>query len=320
MSKTFLCITIDTECDRSPNWTTAHQLSFTSVLRAVPELLQPLFVEAGALPTYLLTYEVMENAGCREVFRALEGHCELGTHLHADNVEPQSRISNLAGQYSDDFQIDYPPEVELAKLASLTEAFQTAFGRAPKVFRAGRFAANGNTIRALASLGYLVDSSVTPNLEWENREGKKLSFVGAPLQPYFVSPDDILKKAPDGVLEVPVTILPKLALRASVKRMRPVYRPAWLRPVYSSADDMKKIVDRILSEPDRGMPRVLNMMFHSMELVPNASPYTKSDGEVRNYLSSIREVLAYCRKRGVEFVGLQDIYDLYAKCGTPDRK
>ncbi len=307
----YLCITIDTECDRSPDWSTSNPLTFKSVLHAVPELLQPLFDEFRAIPTYLLTNEVLENKECVRTMAELAGQFELGTHLHADYLEPQRRFTHYPGTLCDDFQTDYSPDVERAKLQNLTNLFKNAFGRDPKLFRAGRFAANENTIRSLIQLGYQVDTSVTPHMVWKNRYGKELSFLGAPSQPYFPSDADISKRGFGRLLEVPVTIAPRFDLRSSVKNLRPVMTNCWLRPFWSSTQVMKKLIDSVNKNDEHGHPRVLNMMFHSMELVANASPYTQSAEDIRRYMQSIRDILGYCRDTGVQFAGLEGIYALF---------
>jgi hypothetical protein len=305
-----LCITIDTECDRSGDWSTSNPLSFHSVARGVGGLLQPLFAGFGAVPTYLLTQEVIEHGPSAAILAKLPGRCELGTHLHADYVGPNPRLTAMPGTLCDDFQTDYPPEAEMAKLAGLTESFAKAFGRSPKVFRAGRFAANGNTIRSLRKLGYLADTSVTPHMVWKNRDGKPLSYVGAPGQPYWASSRDILAPGDDGLLEVPVTIQPKISWLSSLRHLRTRRRLDWLRPVWSSPRRMCSLIDSIQPGAE-GKPAVLNMMFHSMELIPGASPYTRTEADVRHYLESLRVVLEHCQRRGVGFASLEDVHALW---------
>ena len=56
------------------------------------------------------------------------------------------------------------------------EAFRTAFGRPPRSFRAGRFGIGENTVPILDSLGYAVESSVTPHVDWSD-VSPGLSFV-----------------------------------------------------------------------------------------------------------------------------------------------
>ena len=72
----------------------------------------------------------------------------------------------LEPEVTDAFQRDYPPDVEAAKLRDLTELFSRTFGRSPTSFRAGRFGIGPHSIPILEELGYLVESSVTPHMDW----------------------------------------------------------------------------------------------------------------------------------------------------------
>src|SRR4051794_28483267 len=82
MSRTYLCVSIDTECDQGPAWRT-QQPSFAGVHVGIVERLQPLFASFGAKPTYLLAAEVIRDARSATELRHLSS-CELGAHLHDD--------------------------------------------------------------------------------------------------------------------------------------------------------------------------------------------------------------------------------------------
>ena len=159
-------ISIDTECDHDPRWRRSDPLAFESIVEGLPNRLQPAFGEVGAVPTYLLTVEVMEDDASVAALRALAGPHELGTHLHAAFVEPEKRFHDYAGVDSPDFQCSSPPAVEHAKLANLTALFEARFGYRPKSFRAGRYGAGAATIDSLERLGYACDTSVVPYKLW----------------------------------------------------------------------------------------------------------------------------------------------------------
>ena len=161
MTKAFMSITIDTECDKSVDWSNSNPLTYKSVTHGIPNILQPIFKKFGIKPTYFLSPEVIENQECINVFLSILDDCELGTHLHADYIEPQKTFSSFAGKETHAFQTDFLPEIEFNKLKNLTNSFYQAFKFSPAVFRSGRYAANKNTIQSLANLGYKVDSSFT---------------------------------------------------------------------------------------------------------------------------------------------------------------
>jgi hypothetical protein len=296
-------ITIDTECDHDPRWARSRPLTFRSVTEGAPARLQPVFEAAGAVPTYLLTVEVMEDEASVAALRALRGRHELGTHLHSAFIEPEKKFHDYAGVDSPDFQCHCAPAVEFRKLENLTNLFVSRFGRRPRTFRAGRFGAGPNTISALSRLGYLVETSVTPHIRWRH-PGGDVDYRGAPDQPYFPRPGSLVDADPAGragVLEVPVTTKRRL-LRG----------PRWLRPWFSSVEAMKRVVeDQLRRHRDRRVV-VLNMMFHSMEVIAKASPYPQSESDVQRYLEDLAGVLQWCRARGIGFAGAADVYGDFA--------
>jgi len=301
----YFCITIDTECDCSPDWSSSNPLSFRSIEQGIPHLLQPLFSRFHAIPTYLVTTEVLENRSCVETLKKLGGSCELGTHLHPEFSPPQKKYERIDGVRANDFLCRYDEETEYLKLETITDLFTDRFGYRPLSFRAGRFGAGPSTIRSLQKLGYLADTSVTPHVQWESRQGT-LDFTRAAEQPYY--PDcvcDITRRGLGGVLEVPVSIY-KPFLRG----------PRWLRP--SCVVPVQAIIG-VLDYLDRkyGGDSVANMMFHSMEVIPGASPYCATEADVTVYLNVLEKVLADAARRGYTFIGLGEAARIYKRPASP---
>lgn len=311
-------ISIDTEIDKSPSWTVSPDLAFRSVTEGIPERLTPLFDEHGARPTYLLSGEVIDDDASVRVLKATRG-CELGTHLHGEFVGPHRRSGTMANERTSDMQCAYPKEIERLKMRNLSERFTASFGRRPLSFRAGRFGAGANTIRCLEELGYLVDTSVTPTLRWDYPEGLA-DFSHAGNQPYHPSREDIASPGCSRLLEVPVSIItsaPGVALRGlkAVQRDGPlrtavnVLLPSiWLRPSHASSGRMVRAIEKLLRMNEDRDVVVLNMMMHSMEVVPNASPVTRSEGEVDALLRRMDDVLRYCRRGGFRFARLHEVH------------
>ncbi len=292
-------VTIDTECDHDPRWIRSRPLGFRSILEGLPDRLQPAFEAVGARPTYLVTVEVMESQECVRTLRALPGAHELGTHLHSAFIEPAKKFTNYAGVDSPDFQCHCPPATEFLKLENLTRLFVRCFGYRPLTFRAGRFGAGPNTIASLHKLGYLVDTSVTPHIRWRHPAGD-VDYRGVPEQPYLPAAGSLTladEVGGGGVLEIPVTTKPRW-LRG----------PHWFRPWFSSVATMKDIVGYQLRRHARQPVVVLNMMFHSMEVIPRATPYPQTDGDVRRLLDDLSEVLLWCRGEGMTFAQAAEVY------------
>ena len=316
-----LAITIDTEQDCSRTWHTANPVTFTSVTEGIPRRLQPLFNKYGALPTYLLTAGVMENADCVSAFLRLGESFELGTHLHGEYLAPQRKFDRYDGTLMSDMQCFYPAQIEAAKLRSLTELYQRQFGCSPTSFRAGRFAADSETLCSLAESGYRIDTSVTPHVIWDDPNGR-LDFWRAYEQPYHPSFNDIRGHGDLAILEVPVTIEPhplplgKYLFTAGVaplmvRACRFLPKALWLRPSISTDQEMISVTKRYVERYRDNALVVLNMMFHSVEVMPGKSPYVTSEEESSRFLSRIETVLKWCVAEGIGFARLLDVYELY---------
>ena len=170
MSKS-LCITIDVEPDCDTKWRRSNPLTFSNVEEGIGEVLPSLFAKCGGRPTYLISPEVLNHQASVDVLGSL-GDCELGTHLHSEYIGASIKYPDPAGTASNEFPSSLGREVQLEKLTAITELFEQKFGYRPASYRAARFGANADTFEHLVSLGYLVDTSVTPAtaivLAWVN--------------------------------------------------------------------------------------------------------------------------------------------------------
>ena len=317
MRRPLVSITIDTEADHNARWWKRRPFRFDSITSGIPEILVPLFRRHGAHATYLLTTEVLDHAPSVEVLGGLSG-AELGTHLHG--TEAESELTPEGGpNYV--YTCFYGEEVERQKIAALTQQFHDRLGVAPRSFRAGRYAASGTTARTLASLGYSVETSVTPGIVWQNEvhPEQRLDFREAPLFPYRPSAEDLAREGSLPIWEVPITILPAprgLELAADLarrRRERSPRRPLWLRPSTTPLPGLLWIAAEATRRAwlKRRVP-VLNIMFHSMEFVPGASPYATTDADVRRLTRRLDALLHALGAAGARFVPLTAIPELLA--------
>lgn len=303
----YLVLSIDVEPDCSPTWHYSDPLTFEGVSVGIRERLQPLFARYGICPTYLLNNVVLEDDRSVDILRDLEGDFELGTHLHPEFIEPCKIHTSYAGVKAEGNQHMLPPAVEFEKMQSITERFRNCFGRPPRSFRAGRFSAGTNTIRCLKRLGYTVDTSVTPHLNWNDRTRPvAVDYSEAPEQPYFIDDHSLVAPASrNELLEVPVTL----------ERVRRFFTPKtlWLRPSYVRLEQMVEIVRRYEKKYAAREHLVVNMMFHNVEVIPGKSPYTRSQTDVDSYLDFVASFLAHCKNRGFEGITLSELHDVFAR-------
>jgi hypothetical protein len=303
----FLVVTIDTEVDKDAHWRIADPVRFRSVVEGIPGVFTPLFQRHGVRPTYFLSPEVMEDDESADVLRRLDGAAELATHLHAEFVEPNRRLfrHNMGGAQADALQLQYPRAVEAEKLARLTEQFSQTFGRKPTAFRAGRYGMSAHTLELLAGLGYRVDSSVTPGLNWNYAEGR-VDFRAWEAAPRWV-------QTPSGkLLELPLSIRPRGPLGGRIGRSAPGLRRfitraigderafEWLRPSWRSGRSL-------IAHVDKSDEKVFVLMLHSMEVIPGASPYARSPEDAQRIVGAMDELFAHCRNRGIRFCTASEV-------------
>lgn len=317
--KILVAISIDTEADhQARGWIKSSQLTFHSVTQGIPKVLSPLFGAYEARPTYLLTTEVMDDAASAAILRA-EKDCELGTHLHGDYIEPQKRILEIAGSVSEDFNCYYSAEIEAAKIKNITEQFKNVFGFSPLSYRAGRYAASGRSAKILSDLGYRVDTSVTPGILWTQtaEPNQILDFRAAPLMPYHPSVSDLSQKGDLLLWEIPVTVIPRPWWRNQTARIYQSLRgrdyktvPLWLRPSSTSEFWLKWIINRVLTDYAQEKTIVFNIMFHSMEIMQGASPYSKTKESTEGVIKRLDFILKIFSDLQAKFVTLAQCVDI----------
>lgn len=304
---TRLIVTLDVESDSDSRWGAPPVRTFRSVLEAMPERLHPLFIEFAVRPTYLLSPEVIMSEECRAVLRNLK-NCELGTHLHIEEVPPESVPYNPRNPRRGS-QWECVPEIERQKLRNLTQLFEQGFGFAPRSFRAGRFGVGHHTGKFLQELGYTVDSSVTPHLKWTNEQGILFpDFTDAHEMPYWVAEDgDIFRAGRSGLLEIPLTVW-----KLSATFLRRAQSAEWFRPWVSEVQTLVRMMRSIASSaPKRGVRRPLVMMFHSVEVVAGASPYPQTKSDVERYYECLRKVFEAAHRLGIRTCTLGEYLQEY---------
>jgi len=314
------CVTIDTEVDKSGDWSIADPPTFWSVTEAIPRLLQPVFRRFGAVPTYLLSPEVIRDSNASYILERLGDEVELGTHLHSEFVPPeQSMQEPVGGRRTSDMQIAHPPKIERGKIEAITDLFAKRFGRRPTAFRAGRFAARGFTAKILGELGYQVDSSVTPYTCWFTRP-VRVDHSDAPILPYHPDERDIARPGDLPIWEIPVTVsllgeearsaMERLAralpgrLGGAVHRRLPLPKRYWLRPSYHDGPTLCRVADYVL-ERSRG-EFTLVIFAHSNEFVAGASPYAKYSADAAELAARLEMLLGHLAGKGVRMCGLSE--------------
>ena len=249
----------------------------------------------------MVTWPVATDPRSADVLRALhESHtCEIGAHHHAWETPPSTPEDLQRHLYA----LDLTPDRFDAQLEALTTAIEDAVGARPVSYRSGRFGFSASHVSSLEQAGYLVDSSVSP-LFCESHKGGP-DFADAPLTPYYLAYDHATRPGSSGVLELPLSTAlhrrmprplalawaraPKPYQTKRVLRKLGIARVQWLRPSYSSLEDMCALARRLA---DDGVP-LLNLIFHSSEAIVGGSPYNRTPGELDAFFERLDRFLAF---------------------------
>lgn len=268
-------------------------------------------------PTYLIDYPFAINPNAINILQnILKTHqCEIGAHLHPWSNPPYEEKINIKNSYLNNL----PVELQYKKLKVLTDAIQENLDVKPVSFRAGRYGFDTETIPILEELEYKVDSSIVP-FRNTGRPHEPV-FNSVSLNPYNLDYRDVCKKGDSRIVEVPISVgftskIPESFKKAYVnlpnigarKILRSFFNldMVWLRPSYSNSEEMKRLVDTLAKEN----VKILNMMFHSTELMPGASPYNKTQKDVDIFLDKIDTVINHIRYYySVKFITLKNIID-----------
>jgi hypothetical protein len=294
-----ILVGIDTEGDNQ--WDPAARRCQTFRNIHALDRLHDRFARLDVRPTYLTTYPVAKDQQSAEMLRRLadRGDCEIGAHHHAWETPPCEPADADRHPYA----LSLPLGRFDAQLLSLTEAIDLAVERRPVSYRSGRFGFSAAHVSSLERLGYLVESSVAPLFYEAHKAGP--DFVGAPLSPYFLSYDDAVRPGSSSLVELPISAalnrrvpgwLERRYGRAPCPyttkrliRLAGLARVRWLRPSYSSAEDMMALARQIASA---GVP-LLNLLFHSSEAIVGGSPYNKTEGELSAFFERLERFLRF---------------------------
>jgi peptidoglycan/xylan/chitin deacetylase (PgdA/CDA1 family) len=294
-----LLVGIDTEGDNQWDAAARANQRFENIY-ALPRL-HALFARHGVRPTYVITYPVAVDSRSADVLRQLKAgaDCEIGAHHHAWETPPCTPEDVQRHPYASNLPLAQFEQ----QLTALTDAVDGAVGERPISYRSGRFGFSAAHVPALERLGYQIESSVAPLFYEAHKNGP--DFVEAPLRPYFLAYDSATSPGTSQLLEVPVSAalsrrLPRrlqfLYARAPrnyttkrVLRKLGIAHVRWLRPSYSSFDDMVALATDLsrVGEP------VLNLLFHSSEAIVGGSPYNKTAAELSAFCDRLERFFAF---------------------------
>ncbi len=292
-------VTIDTEMDGDKHWTKHYPAKYSSITEGIPCFFRPIWDKFRVHPIYFISPEILYDDICIKILKEeINKGAIIGAHLHPEYIEPD----NIFGEKMDKVNPQFPcyqcsDEIEKKKLENLTKLIEQKLGVRPIWYRAARFGADTATINALRELGYIYDSSVTPNIDWSAKGGP--DHRHGKLRKYKISKSDIYGEdstGTSGIYEVPITILGKRF--GIIGKLLPdnwlFYR--WLRPTHMTLFELKGII----ADMERNCLEEGVMMFHSMEIMINKTPYVRNKWMQKYYLWRLDKTLQYAVKKGYQ--------------------
>lgn len=237
------------------------------------------------LPLTLLVDHAVASSGiCAAVLQHWQNDlgAEIGAHLHPWNTPPFGDGDPLVSTAM-------PPELLSAKLGNVLVAVEACVGERPRSFRMGRWDFSENVRRAVLASGLQVDASVAPL----KHTPAGTTWFNAPAEPFWLD-------AEHSVLEVPLTVLPivpalgRLAanMGKSVTRRFSSFGALGIQPVWFPAWSMRQAVRLHVHRHGE----VLNLFFHSSELLPGASPHFPTEQSVRDFLEKLRTFVVWLKQ------------------------
>ena len=315
-----LVITIDTEED---NWgvfsTSGHTVENIGKIPA----LQEIFDAYDVKPTYLVTYPVATDPGSIAIFREIEksGRCEIGMHCHPWNTPPFDEDLNE----NNSMLCNLPYDLQYKKMSILNDAIIRNFDLRPVSFRSGRWGFDGHVAMNLCRLGYKIDTSITPFVDWTNYCGPDFSQIQP--WPFMISYGKEFGEGLDGgLLEIPASIgyvhgnwtlcnmifnrlnrkpLSRLKFIGLADRLHLNNRIS-LTPELSGGKQMIKLASRFM----RDGHRIINLFFHSTTLKAGLTSFDEVSKDEKLFLERIKVFLSFTRDSGIESIKLSDALKL----------
>jgi len=316
---TSIVFTVDTEPDDqwAPPLPDGTLPPFTFANTRGLGVLRDFFRRRNAPVTWMTSYSIARDEESARLLRdcARDGD-EIAGHLHGWETPPYVEFDRTARPFIGEYDAD----LRMAKHRSLLAAHEDAFDARPVSYRAGRWGVGALELQHIAELGYTIDSSIPPGIDFRDRFGLHApgpdfrSHLAAAPRPHRVG----------GLWEVPASITPigflsratgiaRVAARrnegsGSARTLSNVLAATraqeliWVRPLKHPRAKLVRATEALMQ---RGAP-IVNVMFHSSEAFAGTSPLSRHQDDVDRLHGDLDAILAAARAHGAVARTLRD--------------
>jgi hypothetical protein len=302
-----LIVSVDTEeefdwskAGTSRQWSLRH-------LSGIPRF-QDLCDEFGIRPTYLIDYPIATSDEALALLGEIQrrGGCEIGAHIHPWVNPPYNEELCPRNTYL----CNLPLSLQAEKVAELTRAVHTAFGRVPTSFKAGRYGLDFAFASSLAQMGYTVDSSVIAFTNFAHDDGPDFGRFGP--EAFWLTGSGNGDRS-SGLLEIPCTVgftrrpfewwagAYRYLSHKYFRHLHPigilqrlgVVRKIVLSPELSSGQDLTSLMTVIARDPNP----LLNVTLHSPSLQAGHTPFVRTTDDLERLFASLRLAFEWAIER-----------------------
>jgi hypothetical protein len=290
---------VDAEEDfdwRKPVYSTDYSIQCMKNVRD----LQQIVGAYGIVPTYLLTYPVLEDDDVVRILRRQisRGQCDLGVQLHPWVNPPFDTPSFATLQVGNSFSGNLPSGMEERKLVALKQRFVDRFGFEPRIYRAGRYGLGPHTTAMLEKHGFSIDTSLAPRTSTTAEGGP--DYISYDYKTFWFGSQRRL-------LELPLC---RSIVGWGGRWAPPIYntlvRPALSWSGIPSVVTRLRFAERITLSPEgndvRAMLRLVKhlsaagetlfvLSFHSSSLAVGRNPYVQTKAELHAFYDCLSSVL-----------------------------
>ena len=295
VDKPHLIVVIDTE--EEFDWYAEPSRSETSInsMQNI-HLVQDIFDEYGIKPCYVVDYPVITQTTGSQPLSEIhaDGRCEIGAHLHPWVTPPFTE--NVSRQNTFPGNLEF--NIELDKLSKLSKEIESVVGQKPTIYKAGRYGFGANTTEILSKLGYEIDLSFCPPVDYSNEYGPDYSRDNA--RPFWFGESASLLEIPvtgafvgfaGGISRYAYNFAQKFNRLKTVgifSRLGIVDR-LMLSPEGFNSNEHQKITNFLLNQGNR----IFTWSFHSSSVMPGGSPYVSDNKSLNKFLDSFHRYFDY---------------------------